>query len=434
MDRHGLSAVVLVAPDWPFIEIGAEHGLAAVINRHRQRADRLDLVFTQACPGLGSCLLDRPLVERLSQRSRRGLLGPLLVYQPDLPQADPIALDTNVQAPHRLRAASIRATADSPRQIALLEHALNALGTDDPEGEALVRSMQQATVDLAGELPPMHIILETATRTGNGQTATLSMSAAEKLFAELAPWSPFGDIALTISGADDPLRHDRLGEIIEMAREVGLLAVHVRTDLRSATDDAVDRLIAAGADVISVDFDHEESLPGAIGAPPTPHVDDPVVMQRLQRIVGGRRHVSGPMNTGAVALPWIVPRLRRSARTHELIDPFYDQWMRALGTAVIDPLPRFTRAGNPIHDDLAPAVTPLAARAHALRTRMTIRADGSAPLAELDAPGQAIIGRVGERALAEIWRDLAAQRHAVIAQAMENGGRSDDPRLELAMP
>jgi hypothetical protein len=435
LDRHGLSAAMVVGPDWPFIDPSDAHGVNAVIRRHKQRADRLDLVFNQTCPGLGSCLLDRPLIERLAERSRRKLIGPLLVYQPDLPQADPIALDTNVQTPHRLRSASIRTTADSPRQIALLERALSSLGTDDPDGESLVAAMEQATIELACELPPMHIVIETSARTQDGNDGQpLSLSIAETIFAELSRWSAFGDIGVTFTGEDDPVSHPELGAMIEMAREAGALSVHVRTNLQSATEQSIDELIEASPDVLSVDFDRFEPMPGLPALAPAPHVDDPMVLQRLQRILNGRRHLSGPMNTGAIALPWIVPRLRRSTATFELIDAFYDRWMQALGTAVVDPLPRFTRGGETIHDELTPAVTPLAVRAHALQTRMTIRPDGSIPLAELDVPGQKTIGRLGERSIAELWRELAADRQAIIRAAYDDSKPTDDPRLELAMP
>lgn len=434
LNRHGLSAAMVVGPDWPFIEPSDTHGIDAIIRRHKQRADRLDLVFNQACPGLGSCLLDRPLVERLAERSRRGLIGPLLVYQPDLPQADPIALDTNVQTPHRLRSASIRTTADSPRQLALLEHALRTLNTDEPDGESLVAAIEQATIALAGELPPMHIVIETSGRTMDGETHAIPLNLAEMTFAEMSRWSSYGDLVVTFTGDVDPLTHPELGAMIEMAREAGAIAAHVRTDLRSATDEAIDELIEANVDVLSVDFDHDEHMPGLPALAPTPHVDDPIVLQRLQRVLEGRRHLAGPMNTGAIALPWIAPRLHRSMTTHELIDGFYDRWMQALGAAVIDPLPRFTRDGETIHDDLTPAVTPLAVRAHALRTRMTIRADGSIPLAELDVPGQKIIGRIGDRPLAELWRELATERRSIIQSAYDDAKRADDPLLELAMP
>ena len=53
-----IDAAVLVGPDWPFVEVGGEHGLDEVVRRYRDRPE-LPFVFVQAPPGIGSILVTR---------------------------------------------------------------------------------------------------------------------------------------------------------------------------------------------------------------------------------------------------------------------------------------------------------------------------------------------------------------------------------------
>ena len=110
-----------------------------------------------------------------------------------------------------------------------------------------------------------------------------------------------------------------------------------------------------------------------------------------------------------MALPWIVPRLRRCRTNVEEIDPFYDRWQQMLGTAVIEGGPlAHDRTAAP--DDIAPAVTPRPAVTHQLTRRMTILCDGAVPVSESDRTGADSVGRAGDADLPELWREVCRRR------------------------
>jgi radical SAM protein with 4Fe4S-binding SPASM domain len=91
------------------------------------------------------------------------------------------------------------------------------------------------------------------------------------------------------------------------------------------------------------------------------------------------------------------------------MEVWYDQWLRAVGSAVIcgpsdfaGPIPRCAVA------DMAPPKRRPCAR---LRSRLVVQSDGAVVACEQDFAGKTVFGRVGETPLKEIWQHrLAALR------------------------
>ncbi|MCP3903452.1 MAG: DUF115 domain-containing protein [Planctomycetes bacterium] len=297
MERRDLDAGLLVGPDWPLVDVSSDTGCDALAERHREHPDRHRLVFTQAPPGIGACIVGRPLMEQLCDRSRLATIGSMLVYQPHAPQGDPIATEANVTIDPHVRNAMVRATFDTPRQRALLERALAGRPADDLDVVALVHALANAEDDT-----PAHVIVESA-----------AMSA-DSIASAIAPLARLGDVTVTLTGMGSGL-----SRCIDAARGAGACAVHVRTDLGGARGD-LDALLAA--DVVSVD------LPGN-DAPPK-------VLESMQHLIDHRRHFAGPRGAAAIALPWIVPRFTRHPDNVEQTDAFFERWQHVLGTVVID--------------------------------------------------------------------------------------------------
>jgi hypothetical protein len=123
MQRRQITAGLLVGPDWPLVDVSGESGCDAIAARHLELPQQHKLVFTQAPPGLGGCLVSASLMQELALGNRLSTIGGLLVYQPHAPQSDPISRSANIQIDHRVRRSRIRATFDSPRCRARLEAA-----------------------------------------------------------------------------------------------------------------------------------------------------------------------------------------------------------------------------------------------------------------------------------------------------------------------
>jgi hypothetical protein len=354
MRRRGITAGLLVGPDWPLVAVGGESGCDAVAARHLELPQQHKLVFTQAPPGLGGCLVTASLMEELALGNRLATVGGLLVYQPCTPQSDPISRTANVRIDHRARRSRIRATFDAPRYRRRITAA-----DLDPEMTAaeIVDALERAAPD-ARDDPPRHVILEMGS-----DRAAMSPQLAGAVLEQVAA---AGDVAVTLGGPGDPLDHPRFDDIVRQARQAGILGVHVRTALH-ADHAALDRLLACDVDVVSVDLnaDRAETYRRVMGRD-----GFETVLGNIDYLVNNRRRLTEHPPAAALALPWIVPRIQRRAETLEEIDGFFERWQGALGTAVIDP----ASAGA---DGLLPAEIPPRVRADDARHTMTVRADGS---------------------------------------------------------
>ena len=405
MQARGLGAALLVAPDWPLVDVTAESGTAAVCARHRELPEQHGLVFTQAPPGLGSCVVGAALMEELSARTRLGTVGGLLVYQPRAPQHDPIARTANVQVDDAIGRSRVRATFDAARYRRRLE----AIETD--ETATIVAELERDWTTLPDPLP-RHLILELTTdRRSTGafrgalddvpRRPPLGQETARGLFAQLAE---AGDAVVTLGGLGDPLLHERFDEVIRAAREAGIGAVHVRSELL-VDRDVLDRLLAAGVDALSVDLhaDTAETYRAMMGLDRFGEVID-----NLEYLVRRRERLTDHGEVAALALPWIVPRLQRRAESLGDLEAFFDRWQAVLGTALIEGPPAVPGSA----DTLMPAEAPQRVALDELARRMTVYSDGTVPVSELDVAGAASAGDAREVPLAELWTDLCARRRA----------------------
>lgn len=413
MQTRSLTAALFAAPDWPLIDIGEGTGCDGLVGRYLEHPDQHNIVFTQAPPGLSGCLVSTSLMEELAQRTRLSTIGGLLTYQPHAPQADPIARDANVQIPGEVRRSLIRATFDSPRQHRLLRRALDGQEAGTLSTVSIVSAIEKTGSIPSDELPP-HIIIELTTqRPGNGLAARhrcgdverepLSLPMAERIFEQLGA---AGGCVITFAGAGDPLLHDEFDTHIRLARQAGVLAVHVRTALLA--DQAIlDRLLACEVDVISVDLhaDRAATYNNMLGLD---RFKD--VLLNMQHILDHRRHLSGPPGTAGFALPWLVPRLARCAETYEDIESFYDRWQHMLGTAVIESPPPLARGDDRSDGGLFEAITPARVLHHEALRRMTIFSDGSVPISELDLRCDRTAGNVATMPLIDVWGNLVNER------------------------
>lgn len=401
MQRRGLTAALIAGPDWPLIQVTEDSGCDAVIARHLEHPDQHQIVFTQSPPGLCGCLISAKLMEELSQRTRLSTIGSLLVYQPHLPQGDPIARDVNVQIDHRVRQSLVRATFDSRRQRELLENLKCAAASP-----ASIITNLEAACGFARA--PQHITLELCTdRASRGlfrnqrhaiKREPLSLDIARRIFDQLRAFNA-DDLVLTLDGAGDPLLHSHFDQIIQLAKQSGIRGVHVRTELLCDRP-ILDRLLASGVDVVSVDLNADraatyQTMMGLDGE----HFKR--ALMNIEHLVQNRRRFTPHVGSAGFALPWIVPHLQRRLETYEDIDTFFDRWQHTLGCAVID-----GPSSLDPPDTLAPAVTPQRVLDRAARRSLTILCDGVVPKRHLDWRGAAPLGAITSNTLQNLWHQL----------------------------
>lgn len=321
-----------------------------VVRRYRERPDVVRLSLTQAAPGLAGILLDRRSIADLAAGTGHAMnyasIGGALAYLPVAPQADPIAKAFCVSVPHGVRDVGRRLIPDTPEGVGLVAGVIEELkarlgeGWLDADAEVIADAARGVrTIETA----PRHLQLELCTgrlsgglfagwlrgglQTGSDcERPVLETADAVRIVEAFAAGRP--DTVLTLHGVGDPLMHPGVFEVISAARAAGVGLVHLRTDALSESFDA-GRLLASGLDVLSVDV---------LAA--TPEVYRTVagvdrydeVKSRVEAALAGRGEAGG--------LPgvWVVPRVTRCDEAYADVEPFYDGWLMACCSAVIDPI------------------------------------------------------------------------------------------------
>jgi hypothetical protein len=116
------------------------------------------------------------------------------------------------------------------------------------------------------------------------------------------------------------------------------------------------------------------------------------VFENLKRLLAAR-----------TALPLIVPTFTKCRENLEEMEPWYDHWLRVLGTAVITG-PTDYAAQIPDHAaaDMSPPRRRPCAR---LQTRMTLHSDGTVPSCEQDVLAKQPMGHARQAGLASTWQN-----------------------------
>ena len=204
--------------------------------------------------------------------------------------------------------------------------------------------------------------------------------------------------------------HPRFDDVVRSAKSAGIPGVHLRTELLCDRG-MLDRLLACGVDVISVDLnaDRAATYQAMMGID---RFKD--VLINIDYLLQHRRRLTAQAGTSAFALPWIVPHLQRRVETFEDIDTFFERWQHTLGTAVIDGPPPFDTS-----DSLTPALTPARVTERDRGQCMTIFCDGSVPIDEWDWPCNHSAGNIAHGSLRDLWRVVREQRNRPIATGNE---------------
>lgn len=354
----------------------------------------VEYAFLPAAPGFGAIILRRTLLERLAKAN--AIAGKLFTYQPDAPLRDAIAGEACAPVPVTLARTTRRFNLDSQQQIAVLESAWQNLNGQ------LIETSAERLLAIAGPAPvvslPRDVTIELTTRratnpifslTGKVERADLSREHASKLFKELASRD---DVRVTLAGVGDPLLHHRLLEIISAARDAGIRAIHIETDLLPASVDSIDHLVRCGVDVVSV---HMPALSPAL-------YRDMMGVDRLGEVIENvKRFITtrAQLNSG---VPVLAPTFVKARQNLAEMEQWYDQWLRAVGSAVIVAPSTF---GGVIEDvsvgNMAPSARVPCRR---ITDRMTILCDGTIVSCEEDLIGRRAMGNINESAIEDVWQ------------------------------
>lgn len=358
----------------------------------------VELCFMPAAPGLSGALLRLPLLKRLA--AARAHPGRLMHYAPDTVSREPLAGEACAPVPASVARTTHRFTLDSDRQVARVSAAtvsLNGQLIASP-AEAIVARMH--ALDGVDPLPREVVLELNATRATRPiywpgryhavRRPELTLELAERLFAELAE---LDDVRLTVAGLGDPLLCNALFPVIEAARRAGVTAVHVETDLVAGD---VAALAAADVDVVSA---HVPAITAATYA-------TVMGVDRYDAVLDNVRAFLTARARRGRGVPILAPTFTKCRDNLAEMESWYDQWLRALGTAVIaGPSDHAGQLPDVSVADMSPPRRRPCAR---LRSRVVVRSDGTVVACEQDFAGRAVLGRIGEVPLKQIWQDRLA--------------------------
>ncbi len=399
MERLGVDAALLVGPAWCFVDPAI---CDEVIRRHSQNPDQYRYVFSTAAPGLGACVISRRMMGELARlRAQAGVLGTMgavLGYLPPAPMADPLGSRACVGAAPAVRDAGFRFVADSASRCDRLGRVARSLGAEFATANAAtVAGALRASLRADPPAGPGEIELRLgAAGTGSWRADLIRQIGLLR-----------DDASLTLSGEprrasgvprEEVLLDGALPGLARAARDAGVRVVHVRTGLRAGPE-AIDALLAAGPDIISVDLLAES--PGVYGAVAG---EDAMALawSGMEHLL--RRRGQWPMGDAPSGAwrGWIVPRMTKCDASYPEMERFYDRWIMLCGWAVIDPL--LTPAAG---QRIAPLKTPRSKAERDARSTMVVQASGA-----VLAPDGGAVGDVSREPLADVWRALWAARVA----------------------
>ncbi|MBN1844682.1 MAG: SPASM domain-containing protein [Sedimentisphaerales bacterium] len=401
--RREVFTVVAVPAEAILVDPDLIDGL---IDHHHEQGAAMRFTFSQAAPGLAGCAYRLDLLHELNQ-AQMGV-GDLLMYDPESPHADYIMQECNYRVPRDLCVTGRRYIADTQRSFELLER-LAAAGNGQLEGDPAERLMARLSEipEIIDPLPreleieictaPSNRIIGYPHRGDNGHPnhparlarPDMPLSLFEKIVGDCGAYD---DLCLTIGGFGEPLSRPDLPQVIELAKQAGIWAIHIETDGLGLEGRLAEALCESAADVISVylDADSRQTYQSVKGADQfeqvTANIESYLEMAQARK---------GPA-------PLLIPHLVKSRQTIDEMEAFYDRWLRRGGAAVIEGYNDF--AGQ-IEDravmDMCP---PQRFACRRLDRTLTILSDGSAVICGQDFRGDRPIGHAGQTSINQLWQ------------------------------
>lgn len=379
-----------------------------------------EIVFAPAAPGLSGPLLRRALIERLATAQIHP--GRLMHYLPEQPMREPLSGEGCVPVSPGICRTTRRFKLDSQAQIARITDAavsLNGTLIKSSAEELLYRLDSHDAIDRLPRDVTVEITADRATqpiflpRIATDQRREMTLEIARCIFEQLAVRD---DIRVTFGGIGDPLLHPFFFEIVEAARSAGINAIHVETDLLA--DQSVVSQLAGRIDVLSI-------LMPAISAGMYQQM---MGVDGLAAVIDNVRALVSARTQHGRGVPVLAPTFIKCAQNMAEMETWYDQWLSAVGSAVI--LGPSDFAGQISFTGVADMSPPKRRACSRIQQRLTILADGSVVSCEQDFAGKFVMGNALSDRLSDVWTGrfgqlradhacAALDRHPLCAQCRE---------------
>jgi len=428
MDAHGGisgGAAVIMGGDWCAFDPGVAD---ALLDRHLDAPDAMKLVFTQAPPGLGPLVTSREVLRDFADK--QATFGSALAYNPQRPAIDPIGRECNLPIAATVRDTARRFIFDHgvTANPSPLERAADILGDDFPGADAVAITdacwawelrhpehvfadlPEQITIELTprriptGPITPQHHV--------DFSRGEMDLGLARDLLAQCT------GKAVTLGGLGDALLHPQWPALVQAAADANVRGLHLETDLLLPRDELAP-LTELPIDIVSVRLNADTAATYAkvMGVDRLPEV-----MGNLQWLFDRRSTATDAQQpaAGGAGVPWIIPRLVKTADTLKDMEIFFERWMQVVGHAVIERPPTLGKGSFALIEDQSPVPMDPPWKPpslHQVKRRLTVLSDGTVTLCGQDALGRAALGSVVDNPLLDLWRG---------AVSLEIPGERDD--------
>ena len=171
----------------------------------------------------------------------------------------------------------------------------------------------------------------------------------------------------------------------------GIAAIHVETDLL-VLPDQVRRLVDSPVDVVSL---HLPAMQAATYA-------KIMGVDRMMDVIENVKQFVLHRQIRRRGTPLLVPMFMKLTENLAEMESWYDQWLRALGSAVIVGPSDF--AGQIPAIEVADMQPPKRGACRRIDSRMTILSDGAIVACEQDVLGKHKLGTIGTDRICDVWR------------------------------
>ncbi len=368
--------------------------------------------FTQAPPGLAGYIIATEILDQLPRTSK--IAGAMIGYQPDRPLMDLIAKPCNLKLDPFIIQTPIRFTCDTQRSLDLARELAQHIDPLSADMMQVVDSARKVATTMLTRFPQeIEIELNSGWPWPKGYRPTPEKSRgpidSDKIVSRVAELAETcDDLLVYLGGFGEPSNHPQFEQIVQGLKQAGVFGIGMQTTALFKQD-IIEKIVTLPIDTLNILID----IPSRDLYRTVTGVDEyEKVLERIQQLTDALQAHRRP-------IPLLVPEMIKTFDTMELMDEFFDGYIRKMGWAVIN---GYSDYAGQIPDLAVNSMAgPRRKNCRQILSRMTILADGQVTICNQDFNARIPVGSIQSESLRNIWqgKKLTELRSAHLAGHFE---------------